>query len=81
MEAVGVHCHCLEKLTLDSESVNDVGLLAIAQGCPSLKYLHLQCVNIIDETLKAVGRFCISLKTLILCSFQKYTNRCHNSHN
>ena len=41
MEFVGVHCHSLEKLTLDCDSVYDVGLLIIVQGCIASNYLHL----------------------------------------
>ena len=54
MEDIGVRCHFLEKLTLDSKFVNDVGLLVIAQGCTTSNYLHLQCVNFIERALKAM---------------------------
>ena len=54
MEDVGVRYHSLGKFTLDSEFVNDVGLLVIAKGCTDSNYFHLQPVNFIDKALKSM---------------------------
>ena len=75
MEAVGSHCSSLETLTLDSEFIHNRGVLAVAQGCPSLKVLKLQCINLTDDALKAVGTSCLSLELLALYSFQRFTDK------
>lgn len=75
LEIIGSHCPNLESLSLDSESIRDQGVVAVAQGCPSLKSLRLQCVNVTDKTLQAVGTYCSSLALLALNSFQKFTDR------
>ncbi|KAK4477981.1 hypothetical protein RD792_017246 [Penstemon davidsonii] len=75
LEAVGSHCRSLETLSLDSDVINNKGMLAVAKGCRLLKVLKLQCVNITDEALEAVGLFCLSLELLALYSFQKFTDR------
>lgn len=75
MEAVGTHCRSLETLSLDSEYINNKGVLAVADGCPQLKVLKLQCINVTDEALKAVGTRCLSLELLALYSFQKFTDK------
>lgn len=74
MEAVGSQCISLETLSLDSESIQDRGMLAVARGCKFLKILKLQCVNVTDEVLKAVGASCSSLEQLALNGFQKFTD-------
>ncbi|KAK6117303.1 hypothetical protein DH2020_048948 [Rehmannia glutinosa] len=73
-EAVGSHCRSLESLSLDSETIHNKGLLAMAKGCSALKVLKLQCLNITDDALQAVGIFCLSLESLALYSFQKFTD-------
>ncbi|KAK4482906.1 hypothetical protein RD792_010079 [Penstemon davidsonii] len=75
LEAVGSHCKSLDTLSLDSDVINNKGLVSVAKGCPLLKVLKLQCVNITDEALQAVGRFCLSLELLSLHSFQKFSDR------
>lgn len=75
LEVVGSHCKSLETLSLDSETIHDKGLLAVAKGCPIIKVLKLQCINLTDEALQAVGSFCLSLELLALYSFQKFTDR------
>lgn len=75
LEAVGSHCRSLETLSLDSEIIQNKGLVAITQGCSMLKVLKLQCLNITDEALQDVGEFCLSLELLALYSFQKFTDR------
>lgn len=75
MEAVGSHCRSLETLSLDSECIHNKGLLAVAQGCPTLKVLKLQCINVTDDALQAVGANCLSLELLALYSFQRFTDK------
>ena len=74
LEAVGSHCRFLETLSLESEFINNKGVLAVAKGCRSLKVLKLQCINVTDEALQAVGVFCSSLEVLALYSFQRFTD-------
>ncbi|PSR92662.1 F-box/LRR-repeat protein [Actinidia chinensis var. chinensis] len=74
LEAVGSHCRFLETLSLDSEFINNKGVLTVAKGCRSLKVLKLQCINVTDEALQAVGVFCSSLEVLALYSFQRFTD-------
>ncbi|KAK4405656.1 F-box/LRR-repeat protein 4 [Sesamum angolense] len=52
LEAVGSHCRSLESLSLDSEIIQNKGLLAVAKGCSLLKVLKLQSINITDEACK-----------------------------
>lgn len=75
LETVGSHCRSLESLSLDSEFINNKGLLAIAKGCSRLKVLKLQCLNINDEALQAVGVSCLSLEVLALNGFERFTDR------
>lgn len=75
LEAVGSHCISLETLSLDSEFINNKGVLAVAKGCPLLKVLKLQCINVTDEALEAVGIFCSALELLALYSFQRFTDK------
>ncbi|GMP56676.1 hypothetical protein CsSME_00021076 [Camellia sinensis var. sinensis] len=75
LEAIGSHCRSLEKLSLDSEFINNKGILAVAKGCRLLKVLKLQCINVTDEALQAVGIFCLSLELLALYSFQRFTDK------
>lgn len=75
LEAVGLHCKSLETLSLDSEFMHNKGVLAVAQGCPSLRVLKLQCINVTDDALKAVGTSCLSLEILALYSFQRFTDK------
>ncbi|CAJ1941182.1 unnamed protein product [Sphenostylis stenocarpa] len=75
MEAVGSNCRSLETLSLDSEFIHNRGLVAVAQGCPTLKVLKLQCINVTDDALKAVGTSCLSLELLALYSFQRFTDK------
>lgn len=75
LEAVGSHCKCLESMALDSEFINNKGVLAVAKGCLQLKVLKLQCINVTDEALQAVGLFCLSLELLSLYSFQRFTDK------
>lgn len=75
LEAVGLHCKSLEMLSLDSEFMHNKGVLAVAQGCPSLRILKLQCINVTDEALQAVGSSCFSLELLALYSFQRFTDK------
>lgn len=75
LEAVGSHCKYLEALSLDSNNIQNKGLVAIAKGCRLLKDLKLQCVNLMDEALQAVGIFCSSLELLALYSFQRFTDK------
>ncbi|KAL8158099.1 hypothetical protein AgCh_002707 [Apium graveolens] len=75
LEAVGSHCKCLESMSLDSEFINNKGVLAVAKGCLQLKVLKLQCINVTDEALQAVGLFCLSLELLSLYSFQRFTDK------
>ncbi|KAI8005992.1 F-box/LRR-repeat protein 4 [Camellia lanceoleosa] len=75
LEAIGSHCRSLEKLSLDSEFINNKGILVVAKGCHLLKVLKLQCINVTDETLQAVGIFCLSLELLALYSFQRFTGK------
>ncbi|CAN0856176.1 F-box/LRR-repeat protein 4, partial [Linum grandiflorum] len=75
LEAVGSHCKSLETLSLDSEFIQNDGVLAIAKGCPHLNVLKLQCINVTDEALIAVGKYSSSLEVLALYSFQRFTDR------
>lgn len=75
LEAVGSHCRSLETLSLDSEFINNKGVLSVAKGCRLLKVLKLQCINVTDEALEAVGVFCSSLELLALYSFQRFTDK------
>ncbi|KAL8515428.1 hypothetical protein ACS0TY_014212 [Phlomoides rotata] len=75
LEIVGSHCRSLESLSLDSEFIHNIGLLAVAKGCSRLKILKLQCLNITDEALQAVGVSCLSLEVLALNGFQRFTDR------
>ncbi|KAJ0092895.1 hypothetical protein Patl1_25504 [Pistacia atlantica] len=75
LEAVGSHCKSLETLSLDSDSIHDKGVLAVARGCPLLKVLKLQCVNVTDEALIAVGTHCLSLELLELNTFRRFTDK------
>lgn len=75
LEAVGSHCSSLETLSLDSEFVQNKGVLAVAKGCSLLRNLSLQCINVTDEALTAVGVFCSSLESLALFSFQRFTDK------
>lgn len=75
LEAIGSHCRSLETLSLDSEFVQNKGLLSVAKGCPLLKVLKLQCINVTDEALQAVGTLCSSLEVLALYSFQRFTDK------
>lgn len=75
LEAVGSHCRVLETLSLDSEYVNNKGVIAVANGCPLLKNLNLQCIMVTDEALTAVGRLCVLLESLALHSFQRFSDK------
>lgn len=75
LEAVGSHCKSLETLSLDSDSIHNKGVLAVAQGCPLLKVLKLHCVNVTDEALIAVGTHCLSLELLELNTFRRFTDK------
>ncbi|KAI7980688.1 F-box/LRR-repeat protein 4 [Camellia lanceoleosa] len=75
LEAIGSHCRSLEKLSLDSEFINNKGILVVAKGCRLLKVLKLQCINVTNEALQAVGIFCLSLELLALYSFQRFTGK------
>ncbi|KAL1548520.1 F-box/LRR-repeat protein 4-like [Salvia divinorum] len=75
LEAVGSHCRSLESLSLDSEIINDKGLLAVAKRCFTLKVLKLQCLNITDDALQAVGTNCSLLEVFALYRLQKFTDR------
>lgn len=75
LEAVGSHCRSLETLSLDSDLIQDKGVVAIAKGCQALKVLKLQCVKVTDLTLETVGMFSKSLELLALYSFQRFTDR------
>ncbi|KAI8005993.1 F-box/LRR-repeat protein 4 [Camellia lanceoleosa] len=75
LEAIGSHCRSLEKLSLDSEFINNKGILVVAKGCRLLKVLKLQCINVTDEALQAIGIFCLSLELLALYNFQRFTGK------
>ena len=75
LEAVGSHCKSLETLSLDSEFIQNDGVLAIAKGYPHLKVLKLQCINVTDEALIEVGKYSSTLDVLALYSFQRFTDR------
>ena len=48
-------------------AVTDVGLRAVAQGCPALKKLHVQrCIHLSDVGLNALASAAVSLETLQL---------------
>ncbi|KAF5797869.1 putative leucine-rich repeat domain superfamily [Helianthus annuus] len=78
LEAVGSHCRILETLSLDSEFINNKGLIAVAKGCPLLKNLNLQCIMVTDEALTAVGTLCVLLESLSLYSFQRFSDKWMN---
>ncbi|KAK6913854.1 Leucine-rich repeat, partial [Dillenia turbinata] len=63
LKAVGSHCKSLESLSLDSDCINNEGIVAVAEGCPLLKVLKLQCIN---EGIVAVAEGCPLLKVLKL---------------
>lgn len=75
LEAVGLYCISLDALSIESEFINNEGLLSIAKGCSLLKSLKLNCINITDEALQAVGKFCLLLEFLALSQCEKLTDK------
>jgi F-box and leucine-rich repeat protein 2/20 len=74
LHAVGSHCPNLEILSLESDRIQNGGVISVAKGCRLLKTLKLQCVGASDEALDAIGSFCLLLEILSLSNFGP---RCH----
>lgn len=75
LHAVGSHCPDLEFLSVDSDRVQNEGVISIAKGCRRLKSLRLQCIDAGDEALDAIGSFCLLLENLSLNNFLRFTDR------
>ncbi|GJN05003.1 hypothetical protein PR202_ga22596 [Eleusine coracana subsp. coracana] len=75
LHAVGSHCPNLEILSLESDRIQNGGVISIAKGCRLLKTLKLQCVGASDEALDAIGSFCLLLEILSLNNFERFTDR------
>jgi hypothetical protein len=69
---LGRHCHALTDLDFECEesswtSVTDIGLIAVANGCPLLQNLCLsECKAITDTSVIRVAEQCPLLKSVIL---------------
>ncbi|XP_062182549.1 F-box/LRR-repeat protein 4-like isoform X2 [Phragmites australis] len=75
LHAVGSHCPNLEILSLESDRIQNEGVISIAKGCRQLKNLKLQCIGAGDEALDAIGLFCSLLESLSLNNFERFTDR------
>jgi F-box and leucine-rich repeat protein 2/20 len=75
LHAVGSHCPNLEILSLESDRIQNGGVISVAKGCRLLKTLKLQCVGASDEALDAIGSFCLLLEILSLSNFERFTDR------
>uniref|UniRef100_M1BTW3 Ein3-binding f-box protein 3 n=1 Tax=Solanum tuberosum TaxID=4113 RepID=M1BTW3_SOLTU len=79
--AVGTaNCGGLAKLSIQGNNlyrgVTDVGLKAIAQGCPTLKELSLSNVSFVgDEGLSEIAHGCHLLEKLDLFQCPRITNK------
>ena len=75
LRAVGSHCPNLQILSVESDRVQDDGVISVAKGCRQLKTLKLQCIGAGDDALDAIGLFCSLLESLSLNNFERFTDR------
>lgn len=75
LHAVGSHCPNLEILSVESDRIQNKGVISIAKGCRKLKTLRLQCIGAGDDALEAIGSSCSLLESLSLNNFERFTDR------
>ena len=64
LTAVGAHCHLLEYLDVAGSDVSDVGITAVADGCPELQALIVSQTNgrVTDDSICRIARQCPKLR-------------------